>query len=43
MGKDYIKATRQSIGHGVASPESYTRDKAIQVICTLDQLYFYLS
>ena len=37
-----IDLSRHSVSHGVAGPTKYTRDRAIQAILTLDQMYFYL-
>ncbi len=37
-----VPLSRHSSGHGAASPEAYTRAKALQAILILDQLAFYL-
>ena len=33
---------RHSASHGVADEDAYTPDRALQVLLTLDQIYFYL-
>lgn len=33
--------SRHAVGHGAASQESYTMQRALQAILTLDQLAFY--
>jgi hypothetical protein len=41
--KDSIDVTRHSANHGVASPNKYTQERALQTILILDQLHYYLS
>lgn len=36
-----VEMSRNSSSHGVASEEQYTKEKALQVILILDQIYFY--
>ncbi len=36
-----VPLSRHSSGHGVAAPTAYTKTAALQVILTLDQIYFY--
>jgi hypothetical protein len=38
-----VELSRNSISHGVAKTNEYTRDKAVQGLLILDQLFFYLS
>jgi hypothetical protein len=38
-----LPLTRHSVAHGVALQEDYTRQKALQTILTLDQIFFYLT
>jgi hypothetical protein len=35
--------SRHSSSHGVAEPEQYTKEKALQLILILDQIYFFIS
>lgn len=37
-----VKASRHGVGHGAAAAETYTQVRALQVILTLDQIFFYL-
>jgi len=41
--KGNVKLSRHSSSHGVAKQEDYKKLKALQIIFTLDQVYFYLS
>ena len=41
-GASTTELSRHSASHGVAEEEAYTRDKALQALLTLDQIYFYL-
>lgn len=38
-----INVGRHSIAHGITKTDQYTRERAFQLILTLDQLYFFLS
>lgn len=40
--KGAVTASRHGVGHGAAPPEVYTQVRALQVLLTLDQVYFYL-
>lgn len=40
--KNDCKLSRHSVGHGVAPKEEYTKARALQLILSLDQIYFYL-
>jgi hypothetical protein len=37
-----VTASRHGVGHGAAPEETYTQVRALQVILTLDQIFFYL-
>ncbi len=37
-----LNLTRHSISHGVAMASDYTRERALQIILILDQIYFYI-
>jgi hypothetical protein len=37
-----LDLSRHSSAHGVARPEDYTKEKALQTILVLDQIYFYI-
>ena len=41
--KGDVKLSRHTAAHGVADKEEYTKTRALQLILTLDQIYFYLS
>ncbi|NQS98167.1 MAG: hypothetical protein HQ591_06925 [candidate division Zixibacteria bacterium] len=41
--KSDIPLSRPSTAHGVAKPEDYTRERALQTILCLDQIYYYLK
>lgn len=41
--KGEVDFSRNSVGHGVAEEEHFTRARALQCILTLDQIYFYLG
>lgn len=43
VDKDDIEFSRHSIGHGVATPETYTKARALQLILVLGQIHFYLG
>ncbi|NQU83466.1 MAG: hypothetical protein HQ536_02030 [Parcubacteria group bacterium] len=36
-----VDMSRNTSSHGVAKPEQYTKDRALQLILILDQIYFY--
>ncbi|HLD27092.1 MAG TPA: hypothetical protein VJB63_04005 [Patescibacteria group bacterium] len=36
-----VDMSRNASSHGVAEPDQYTKDRALQVILVLDQIYFY--
>lgn len=36
-----VDMSRNTLSHGVAHPERYTKDRALQYILILDQIYFY--
>jgi len=36
-----VDLSRNTVGHGVADAEQYTKSRALQMILILDQLYFY--
>lgn len=38
-----VDLSRHTVSHGVANQTQYTKNKAIQAILILDQMYFYLS
>ncbi|HLX13044.1 MAG TPA: hypothetical protein VKS81_09545 [Bacteroidota bacterium] len=38
-----VYLSRHSSSHGVAEPNKYTRDKALQFLLALDQIYYYSS
>lgn len=38
-----IDITRHSAAHGFAEPEKYTREIALQIILSLDQIYYYFE
>lgn len=39
--KKEVPLSRHSSGHGVANPEQYTKERALQFILVLDQIFFY--
>lgn len=41
--KNLVDFSRHSVGHGVANDDLFTRERALQCILTLDQIYFYLG
>lgn len=43
LKKGDVKLSRHSSSHGVAKPEDYQKMRALQIILTVDQVYFYLS
>ena len=43
LKKDEVDLSRHSTAHGVAKPEQFTKDRALQAILTLDQMYRYLT
>lgn len=38
-----VPSSRHSYAHGVATPDNYTKARALQLILTLDQIYFFLG
>ena len=40
--KNNIDLSKHTSGHGVAEAESYTKERALQAILILDQIFFYL-
>lgn len=43
LEKEDVRLSRHSTLHGVATQEEYTKARALQLILTLDQIYFYLK
>ena len=41
--KDEIPLSRHSVSHGIAEVGDYSRERALQLILTLDQIYFYIG
>lgn len=37
-----ISLSRNTVGHGVANPDDYTKARALQLILCLDQIYYYI-
>lgn len=42
LGKGDIHLSRHTAMHGVVDPEKFTKIKALQVLLSLDQIYFYI-
>lgn len=43
IDKDDVQLSRHSVSHGVVTREKYTKARALQLILTLDQIYFYFG
>lgn len=43
VGKGGIELSRHSVNHGVANSEKYTKYRALQLILSLDQIYYFIK